>query len=129
MKDGTKILLAAVVVIVAFGVGMTVLAGLSSQRGESTYTGQVVDVEVEKGVVFQTTQGKLKTHRRSSTVETFCVHPSNHDDQVPKLKQALERGDRVRITYSRPLYVSIWDCEAGTSIIRDVEVMNESDPE
>lgn len=126
MSDDAKFILffiGALAVLSLLFTGFVVLiGGISDYRAPSDYTGQVVDLEVERGLVFQTTQAHLKTHRRSSEAETFCVHPSNHDEQLPQLREALQNGSRVTVTYSRPRYIPIWECESGTSIIREVEV-------
>lgn len=126
MIDALDALMAvfAFAVLLIMVVPIAMFVGVDAARGESQYAGQVVDVEVDRGYVFQTTQALVKTDRRSSTTETFCVHPSNRE-QIQTLKSALNEGDRVRITYSRPLFVPVWTCEPGTSIIRDVEVIEE----
>lgn len=119
--------MAALIVMVVGLLVVTLLpyAGIDATRGESTYTGEAVDSENERGLIFQTTQIHLKTDDRSSEAETFCVHPDNRDEQVDVLREAARGDDRVTITHSRPYFVPIWECEAGTSIVRDVEVHDE----
>lgn len=114
-----------VVLLVAIGGGL----GFAEPRGESTYTGVVVDFENERGIPFETTQAHLKTNPESSNKETFCVHPENRDRQVEVLRDAARSGDVVSVTYSRPLFVPVWDCEADTSIIRDIAVREDVSPE
>lgn len=98
------------------------VAGVDEVRGESSYTGQVVDVEYEKGMLLQTTQLKVKTDRRSSSHETFCIRIPEDEQHVQTARRALEEGDRVEITYSRPLYVGVWECAQGTSIVQEIEI-------
>lgn len=111
------------ILLVVFVVG-SLGAGLGDKRSESAYTGNVVDIENERGLLFVTTQVHVKTDRRSSKAETFCVHPDNRD-QLVTLREGLHTDSRVTITYERPRYVPVWTCEQGTSIITDVETHSE----
>lgn len=122
LKFGAVVAALAIVATVVFMAVGVAVQGIGEQRSTSDYSGHVVDVENQRGIVLQTTQIHLKTDKESSNAETFCVHPDNRDEQLPKLRQAVNSGDRVTVTYSRPLYVPVWTCEAGTSIIRNVEV-------
>lgn len=123
----TLVAIAAVVVLVVAAVAG--FAGFAEQRGESTYSGVVVDFENERGFVFKTTQAHLKTNPESSSGETFCVHPENRDRQVEVLREAARDGSVVTVTYSRPYFVPPWECESGISIIRDVEIREDVSPE
>lgn len=96
------------------------ISGLGQVRHESQYTGEVVDIENQKGMIMQTTQVHMKTNPRASSHETFCVHPDNRE-QLDPLRSALRDSERVTITYSRPLYVAPWTCKSGTSIIREID--------
>ena len=102
-------------------VGVVLLAGVSEVRQPSDYTGNVVDIENEKGIIFRTTQAHVKTDRRSSEHETFCVHPDNRE-QLDTLRDGLQTDNRVTIEYSRPLYVPVWVCQSGTAIIDEVTI-------
>lgn len=116
-----SILLGAVILLVLI---FPPLTGIGQMRAPSDYTGQVVDVEHNKGIIWRTSQLKMKTHRRSSAVETFCLHPKNHEEQLSVVREALRQGYRVQVEYSRPLIVPIWECKTGTSIVRDVEIIS-----
>lgn len=87
-------------------------------RGESTYTGYVVDTEIDRGIVFRTSQVYLKTHPRSSAVEAFCL---NSDDLEQKAQDYLNDEQKVTVTYSRPLWVNPMNCEGGLSIVQSFE--------
>lgn len=100
------------------------MAGFDTVRHESDYSGHAVDLEVEKGLVFQTTQVHMKTNPRSSEHETFCVHPDNHG-QLDQIRTAVSNGHRMTVSYYRPLWVSPFDCEQGTSVITNVEIHEE----
>lgn len=115
---GIVVLFLAVFVVIP---GLLGFMGISSMRAESTYTGYVVDVEHDKGVLFRTSQIHLKTHPRSSAVEEFCIHPSNEKEQLEKARQYLQQGEKVDVTYHRPLYVSHWQCEAGLSLVDSLD--------
>lgn len=127
MSKIEKVVLGTASISVLFGVLLILavvvgsLGGVSAARGESAYTGQVVDLENERGLVFQTTQVHLKTDSQASSSEVFCVHPDSRDEHFDELREAASSGDRVTITYSRPYVVPIWQCQSGTSIVRDVE--------
>lgn len=94
-------------------------AGVDTPRGESEYTGYVVDVEHNKGLVLKTTQVHMKTQPRSSSKETFCVMDKK-TDHLQALRNALTNQSRVTISYSRPVYVSRFNCNPGLSIVRNV---------
>lgn len=111
----------SVVLIAVIIVGWAAF-GISQVRSPSVYTGQVVDIEVDKGILFRTSQVHLKTHLRSSDSQTFCIHPDNQDEQVQILRDALRNESRVSIEYSRPLWVPINDCDVGLSIVGRIEV-------
>lgn len=118
----TVVIIACVLLFVGTVAASTL--GVSSARGESQYTGVVVDVEEDKGLVFRTSQAHVRTDERASQTETFCVHPDSKEEQIPDLRSALNDQTRVTITYERPRVVPIWTCESGTSIITNIEVHN-----
>lgn len=84
-------------------------------RGESTYTGYVVDTEIDKGLIFRTSQVKMKTHPRSSAVEAFCLPTEEFEEQAI---QSLQDQEPVTVTYSRPLWVNPMQCDGGLSIVK-----------
>lgn len=123
MADGIDILmgflmLAMLLLIVGAIAGVL---GLDSMRAPSEYTGQVIDVEHNKGIVFRTTQLRMKTHVRSSEIETFCIHERNMPGQLEDARQALATGERIRVEYERPLFVWVGECKPGTSIVTNIE--------
>lgn len=113
------------VIFVLFVGGSIIVGGVGDQRATSQYTGEVVDLENERGVLLRTTQVHLKTDAQASSSETFCVIDENRDEQLPVLRDAARNGHTVTVTYERPLYVPLWECEKDTSIIRDVEIRQE----
>lgn len=125
-KHDAVLLVGVAALAITLVVSGVLISGFGSSRAESQYTGQVVDIENEKGVVLQTTQANLKTNPRSSEHETFCIHPDNRE-QLQPLRESLRNGQRVTITYDRPLYVPVWTCKGGTSIITDIEVSNQTE--
>lgn len=108
-----------VVALLAYGV-----MGLASSRGESEYTGHVVDVVEDKGVVFRPTWANMKTSPRSSDIQQYCIHPDDEERLEEEFYAAMEGGERVTVTYSRPLWVSPSECPQDTSIIRDIRPAN-----
>jgi hypothetical protein len=126
MNDALKLIGGAIAVALAILIVMALVAGIGAVRHESQYTGQVVDIENEKGIILQTSQAHLKTDSRSSEHETFCIHPDNRE-QLEPLRQTLRDGQRVTITYERPMYVPVWTCQSGTSIITDIDVSDSGD--
>lgn len=111
-------LIAIVIVSLVYG-----FAGYTTPRGESQYTGQVVDVVEDKGLIFKPTYVNMKTHRRSSTHEKFCILDQNREEQLSKLYNALENGDRVTVTYSAPAWVRPSKCGAESmAIVRSINV-------
>lgn len=116
-KVGIGLVAVVVVALLLYG-----FLGLSATRGASTYTGQVVDIEHEKGLFLKTSQVHLKTNLESSEAETFCVHPSEVDEHLPILRRALRNNQQVTISYSRPLWVSPSECQSGLSMVDDVEI-------
>lgn len=97
--------------------------GISAARGESTYTGYIVDTEINKGILFRTSTAHLKTHFRSSAHESFCL-PT--EELAQQAKQFQREEQKVRITYSRPLWVPPTKCDGGLSLIRDITPVDEN---
>lgn len=129
IRDWTTIIVVLAIITVVLWAALMAVLGLSTVRGQSDYTGYVVDMEYEKGIVFKTTQVKMKTHPRSSEHETFCVKVPDNGHQVDALREALAEQRRIRVEYSRPLYVPVWECDTGLSIVRDIEAVNETQAE
>lgn len=96
------------------------IGGVSSARAESEYTGHVVDVVEDKGIVYRPSWVNMKTSPRSSDIQQYCIHPDDEARLLPKFYEAMEGGYRVTVTYSRPVWVSPFDCPSGTSIIQDI---------
>lgn len=93
------------------------VAGFGTPRGQSQYTGVVSDVEIDKGLLFKTSQARVKTSAESSTFEDFCI-PDAYEQRLRDLARSQEK---VTIAYSRPMFVPKWRCQGGLSIIQDVE--------
>lgn len=60
----------------------------------------------------------MKTHPRSSQVKEFCFVNQSMEE---KAMQYLEEGQKVTVTYSRPLWVNPMTCEGGLSIVNTFE--------
>lgn len=117
---------AALLAVMLVTAGFYGLLGIGSQRGESQYTGYVVDVVDDKGIVFKPSWVNVKTHPRSSSHEQFCILTEDKDDFLPVLRDALHEGHRVSITYERPLWVDPKECDQTHSIVTGVTVVNET---
>lgn len=111
------VVLAGVLLFSVFG-----FFGFGQARGESTYTGYIVDTEIDRGYIFRTSTAHLKTHFRSSAHEAFCL-PTDKMAQRAKELQAAEQ--KVQITYSRPVWVSPATCDGGLSLIREINAVEE----
>ena len=114
-------------------VGVIVLAlivygflGLGSARAESQYTGVVVDVVEDKGIVFRPSWVNMKPNARSSDIQEYCIHPQRSEGLTDRLYSASEQGVRVTVTYERPLWVSPAQCEPGQPILTGVTPVNKS---
>jgi hypothetical protein len=99
------------------------VSGIGSVRGQSTYTGVIVDTEIDKGIFFRPSTAHLKTHVRASLHESFCL-PTGELEQ--KAMQYQKQGQKVRITYSRPLWVSPTECERSLSLVREMKPATEN---
>lgn len=107
-------------------VGGMILAGylgVGEPRGESTYTGYVVDVEHDRGYIFRTSQLMIKTDTESSIAETFCL---NSEQDVENAKTYLEDQEKIQVEYSRPLWVNPFQCQSGLSIVNNMELATNS---
>lgn len=78
----------------------------------------MVDTEIDKGLVFRTSQVHLKTHPRSSTVEEFCLPTTDLEQQA---QGYLTQEQKVTVTYSRPLWVNPMTCDGGLSLVKSFE--------
>lgn len=114
---------AALVVIMVVGSGCYGFLGAGVPRSESTYTGYVVDVEYEKGILFKNTKLLMKTHPRSSAVEQFCVKIPQDKQIYEKGRQALINQERVTIEYERNFWENPEHCMADASIVQDITVV------
>lgn len=94
--------------------------GFGSAHGESTYTGYIVDTEIDRGYIFRTSTAHVKTYFRSSASESFCLQTNDLEQRAKEL-QAAEK--KVQITYSRPFWVSPARCNGGLSLIHDITVV------
>lgn len=121
-----KIVALCIVVTVVLLAIIVALTGFGSIRGQSEYTGHVVDVVEDKGVVFRPTWVNMKTDPRSSDIQQYCVLPDDEREILPEFYDAMESGDRVTVTYERPLWVNPNDCNGSQSIITDVRYANET---
>lgn len=108
-----------IILVGAFIFAMT--PGAGTPRGESQYTGVVVDTEYESGLIFKNTIVHLKTNPRSSESEKFCVAIPEDSGLYDDLNEALRNGTRVTVTYSRGYYESPSTCFSDHSMVRAVE--------
>jgi len=112
-----------IAVVVALSLLVFGLAGLGSARADSEYTGNVVDVVEDKGMLIRPSWVNMKTDARSSDIQQYCLR---EDDE--QLKQqfytSMKSGDRVTVSYSRPLWVSPLECDSGHAIVHDIEAVN-----
>lgn len=116
-----------VVIILSLIAGVIVLFnGLGSKRGQSQYTGHVVDVAEDKGVVFTPDWAVMKTDPRSSDKQTFCIRPEDGSELLPQFYSAMESGDRFTVTYHRPLFVWPDTCRSQDAIVTDIRAVNAS---
>jgi hypothetical protein len=109
---------AAVIVIFLFVTVGTSVLGIGAARGESTYTGYIVDTEIDKGFVFRPSTAHMKTHVRASTHESFCLPTDQMEQQAMEFQ---EQEQKIRITYSRPVFVSPTKCDNSVSLVQAME--------
>jgi len=108
-----------VVVIVALSIASA--AGFGTPIGDSTYTGVVVDVQHEEGLVWQTSQVVAKSNAEASDQQTFCMMNPVDSGLLEKSRNTLNDGERVKIQYHRPLWIPLWECPNGALIMDDIE--------
>lgn len=114
----------AIAAIIFIGLLIYGMMGISTSRAESQYTGHVVDVVEDKGIIFRPSWINMKTDPRSSDIQQFCIHPDDEDELLDDMYSAMESGDRYTITYSRPLWVSPHDCAGGQAIVHSIRPAN-----
>lgn len=114
-------------ILVAAAVLTYAIIGIGSARAQSEYTGHVVDVVEDKGLIFRPSWVNMKTDPRSSDIQRFCIHPRDEERLLPKFYDAMESGDRHTITYSRPVWVSPQDCPSNAAIISDISPVNKTE--
>lgn len=112
--------------IAIFGLTIVMIVsmmGIGSMRAPSEYTGVVADAEIDRGIVFRTSQARVKTDAEASTFEEFCI-PDGYESRFRELAKTQQK---VTITYSRPLIVPKWKCQNGLSIVQDVQEVKGSE--
>ena len=80
----------------------------------------------ERGVIWKTKEMHLTLEGKTSlvvyefSIDKLAEHGENVDELYSQLRQNMEDGQRVRITYKKPL--SVWPWRAGTPyLIQSVE--------
>jgi len=111
----------ALLVIVGVALGFAVV-GLGTPIGESTYTGQIVNAQSDKGVFFKVDTVAARTGDDASVDEEFCVLD---ESLLEESKPFVGTGERVEITYERPLWLSPTKCEGDSVIMTDVQIANQ----
>ena len=92
----------------------------------------VVNKISEKGVIWKTKEGQLSLEGRTSTgdytgagvwdfsIDRLAKHGENVDELYSQIRQGMDDGQRVKITYKQPL--AIWPWRAGTTyLVQSVE--------
>jgi len=110
-------------IIIAVGLLAYGVMGSGTPRGESEYTGVVVDVVEDKGLAFRPSWVNMKTNSRSSDVQQYCLADED-SEMIDRFYSAMDSGQRVTVSYSRPFWVSPDQCKSGQSIIHDVQAVN-----
>lgn len=100
--------------------------GFGTPIGDSTYTGIVVDVQHEEGLVWKTSQVVAKTNPQASDEQVFCMMDPTESGLLDKSLDELGQGDRVQISYHRPLWIPLWECPRGALIMDDIAPINSS---
>ena len=91
--------------------------------------GQIVGIVhniSERGIIWKTKEVQLTLEGRTSlgvygfSIDKLAEHGENVDELYSQLRQNMEDGQRVRITYTKPL--AVWPWRAGTPyLIQSVE--------
>lgn len=115
--------IALLIIMPLFLVGLLVGFGMPIQ--EASHTGYVTDVSHETGLFFKTTQATLKTHPTADEGEQFCVRDRHHGDLLAELRDAHANGERVTVSYSRPLFVGFYDCRPNADPIDAVATVGD----
>jgi len=109
-----------VMMIVMVGAIFSAGFGFGAPR-EGTYTGNVVDVSTQ-GWIWKVSEVELRTSPESSETESFCIPQTAHGEQLrEELKQALESGQRVQISYDQGMFNPPWKCDPMNAPIDSVE--------
>jgi len=115
MAAGALLILA---VVASF---LLVMIGFGTPVGESTYTGQVVDVEHDRGIIFPVDTVNARTGSDAGVDEMFCVVDDGLREEA---RQYAGDGGRVVITYHRPLWLDPRECERGSVVMTDIRPHN-----
>jgi len=109
------------VALVTVAVLIPTVFGFGTPIGDSTYTGVVVDVQHEEGLVWQTSQVVAKSNAEASDQQAFCMVNPSDSGLLEKSRNTLNDGERVKIQYHRPLWIPLWECPNGALIMDDIE--------
>ena len=99
--------------------------GIGTPRGNSEYTGYVVDTEYERGLIFRNTTIHVKTDPKSGTGETFKIRIPEDRDLFEIAQEALSTGRRVRVFYKRGLFENPFDAFSNDSIVVDIKMLDQ----
>jgi hypothetical protein len=115
-------IVAVVLLIGAIATIGIALSQFATPIEDGTYTGQKIDYSHQRGIIFETNDLTTKTNDRSSTTEDWCV-ADNNDELVQKVRN-IEDGQRIKLTYHRPLWIWPDTCEGGLKVIDSIQTVN-----
>jgi hypothetical protein len=97
--------------------------GFGIPVAESNYSGDVADIQDNRGIIWETSSVEIKTDSEATEPVTFCIAPGDTSEFIPMLRYAQEENLRVTVTYDRGYFEPPWKCGKGSDrVLTDVEI-------
>lgn len=97
------------------------LGGFRVPVENGVYTGEIVDVQTQRGWIFETDSMVTKTNERSSDTREWCVLEIR-PELLEKAQRFAERDVQVRVEYHQDWFVWIDRCGYNKPIVDEISV-------
>lgn len=100
------------------------LGGFRQPVQHGVYTGEIVDVQEQRGLIFKTNEIDTKTNERSSDPVSWCIEESR-PELLEKAQRLTDSKAQVRIEYHDEFFVWIKNrCSPSTrGIVNSIEIV------
>lgn len=116
------ILVVNIIIISMIGLAIASVLFLGNPIDSASQRGEIMTVEESKGIIFKTSNLKLKTGEHADAVEQFCLDKNdpNQEKLIRKARTISESGQRVEINYHQEFITSPNRCGKDKRIVDEI---------